>query len=184
MKSKKQKHIDTLKILLKSTIECAAGAKILGNRALYKADLPSEINSIECAAGAKILGNRALYKADLPSEIDSIECAAGAKFLRNRASTMQIYLLKSTVLSAPQARNFAKSLLYKADLPSDPPPRMGYRGRGCNWSNYLFSVTQTFFFAAQKFFFRRKKKYPSEKKSTLSVTIDYNLEIAMIGDDC
>ncbi len=41
-------------------------------RALYKADLPSEISSIEGAAGAKFLRNRALYEADLPSEINSI----------------------------------------------------------------------------------------------------------------
>ena len=44
-------------------------------RALYKADLPSEISSIECAADAKILRNRALCKADLLSESNSIECA-------------------------------------------------------------------------------------------------------------
>ena len=40
--------------------------------------------------------------------INSIECAAGAKFLQNRPSTRRVYFLKSTALSAPQARKFCK----------------------------------------------------------------------------
>jgi len=62
--------------------------------------------------------NSPLYKAVLPSKINGVECAAGAKKLQNHTSTTRIYLLKPAILSAPQARKFYKSHLYKADLPS------------------------------------------------------------------
>jgi len=121
------------------------------NSPLYKAVLPSKINGVECAAGAKKLQNHTsttriyllkpailsapqarkfykspLYKADLPSKINDIECAAGAKILLNRPSTTRIYLLKSTILNAPQARKFCEKIVGPGFRDQPGPQRSGF----------------------------------------------------------